>query len=184
MLNEQTAELVVKEVTERSKILAWRYKLDADELCSFLIAEVWTEVSRKETMANIKGIRRIIKLRTIDYIRDIARFNEEITFSSLSKNGQTNDSFERGSWEEWYGTKPYTTKPDVTILLSDFVKTLTSKQSKVLSMKVGGYSVNDISEFLDIHRNSVRNILKQIKELALDYGLEFEEIVHFYTRKR
>lgn len=172
MLKEKLAELVVEEVESRAKNIAWKYKLDQEELTSFLIAEVWNEVNRKESMANVRGIRHIIKLRTVDFIREIARFNHELSFDLFNRDKKVNEYYDNNNFEQWYYKKPNKPEQDSAIMLEDFVKTLTNKQAKILSMKVSGYSVNEISEYLEIHRNTVRNILNQIKEQALDFGLE------------
>lgn len=144
-----------------------------DDLEGFLIEEIYIEFQRLDSsFHNIRMIRRLIGFRTVDFIRDKARFDAELSFSDEShrddvvkhKFSLENHDISRSSHIEM---------SDQYILsehMKGFRATLTERQNQILDLVTEGYGTNEICEMLNISINTPRNTMKKIRELALDYG--------------
>jgi len=87
----------------------------------------------------------------------------------LTGNISQTAPIEVASYEDVYDNSveasPVEEDLDLKITLDDFTDSLSTRYKKVFSLKRQGYPVNDIAEKLGVAHGSIRNYLKDIKEL-------------------
>lgn len=149
--------------------------IDVSELASFLETEIWIELSNKdEKFHDIRIIRRLIKFRTVDYIREESRFNNQTPMSASVHEDNGVSTVHKFSIEEEYGSRSNMQLSDQVVLsehIKGFRATLTDRQNQILELVTAGYGTNQICEMLNISINTPANTMKKIRELALSYGL-------------
>lgn len=171
MNQHQLAEMIMKE--------AKRYahketkSCDKSELESYLISKVWAYIADKESYQNIRGIRQCIKSHGLNWFKKRKRINHrEIVWSRFDRNGYGNRTESYISFIDVNRPENFEEIVIPSVMMDEFLSRVNVKQLNIISLTLDGYSVNEIAEELNIHRNTVRNTFKQIKELALDFGIE------------
>lgn len=163
LFSNDFAAIIVTEVQHSVRKSRAKYpSLDVSELESFLVSEIFNELLDKpEGFVDIRMVKRLAGLRTIDYIRGESKHNHVKVITE--PNGQKVTVLDNVS----------ITNPDIETsnLLNSFRATLTDKQNQILELVTSGYGNNEICEMLNVSINTPRNTMKKLKELALDFGL-------------
>ncbi len=151
---------------------------DAEDLESYLMIKVWTAISNNVNLQNEAGIRRVIKLRSIDFFKSPK--NNGRDFSFFSDLESSDDEGNSQSFEECFASNQ-TSVEDTVINGNDgqgFLSTLSDVHRQILELKMDGYNQKDICSIVyptlsyEGARKSVQRQMKAITELALDYGFE------------
>jgi hypothetical protein len=92
---EEIGQVIIEESIRTSKKHAGKsYHIDETEMQSWLNLEVFQAIEKKPEMANLIGIRHIMKLRSVDYIRECARHNVVLSYHNTL--GKENEDFDNG----------------------------------------------------------------------------------------
>lgn len=173
---------------------------NADDLESYLMVSVWNFVTKNEKYQTQKGIRQVIKTRTLDFYKSPKQNPDHLTFSAL---GSQDDEGSETDFESTFNSGDVTI--DATIvdaeLLNGFLASLNDRQRLIVELRAGIISSldseqmrtfeeiiskqqstkkagevylsnSDIAKIVGIHRNHITKNLNAISEKALDFGLE------------
>jgi FixJ family two-component response regulator len=163
LFSNDFATIIVTEVQHSVLKSKAKYpSLDGTELESFLVSEIFNELMDKpESMIDVRMVKRLAGLRTIDYIRKASK-NNHIT-SVKDESGQDVAIVDTlGKNDSDY---------EMRDRLAAFRATLTDRQEQILELTISGYGTNEICEIVGCSINTPRNTMKKIKEMALDFGL-------------
>ena len=177
---EELGQTIVTEVERYSKRTTFKYGMSIEEwseLASFLNTELWCELHSKPELHNIRIVRRLINLRTVDYFRNKGRFDNQTPFIAFQIEGRNHTTGEM-SVEDSFQFDMKLEQPSVEdqlILsqeLTSFISTLSKREKQILKLVSEGYRKNEICGMLGISINTPKNTMKKIKEKAIDFGLE------------
>lgn len=137
MTEDEIAQFIVSESKRVAKKYSLNYGTDRDEMESFMVSEIYNEIVRKPEFGNIKGIRYIANLRSVDFIREQIDLNNEMSFTSLTSthhNAEDCDIFEYG-WED------RKVEPQEEFLhtskINNFLDSLSEKERKLIELSAG-----------------------------------------------
>lgn len=196
---EEMESFIVSEVQKSSRKSTLGTRHDSSDLESFLMIRVWNFVKKNEKYQTKKGIRQVIKTRTLDFFKSPVQNSEELTFSALTSS---DDEGSETDFESTFVTGEATI--DTTVveseLLNGFLNTLNDRQRLIIELRAGileslnaeQYAIasaimtkqsakvagevylsnSDIAKIVGIHRNHITKNLNAISEKALDFGLE------------
>jgi DNA-directed RNA polymerase specialized sigma24 family protein len=189
MTNSTTATLTFATTEEMDKFIftevkrvanrqtAGRY-FDASDLESYLMVRVWNEITVNPHLQNEAGIRRVTKLRSIDFFKSPK--NNHRDYSNFSALSASDNEGNEQAFEETFNSG--SASIDDTVIdgnLGDaFLATLSDKHRQILELKIDGFDIKEIASIVfpelsyESSRKSVRRNLQAITELALDFGLE------------
>lgn len=172
----ELGQTIVEEVKRKSKITIFKYGMSQEEwseLSSFLCTELWVELHNKPELHNIRIVRRLINLRTVDYFRSKKRFNNQLPFSTFTCDKEESQ-FGVEFQYDWFMEDDVNVEKDYIMNqeLTSFISTLSERQQQVLKLVVEGYQKQEICEKLGISINTPKNTMKKIKEKAISFGLE------------
>lgn len=149
------------------------------DLEDYLLTRAWEQTLKYDAQINPNFeayIRQYLNFATRDFYSSptncISTAKHDVAnFSTLATS---DDEGSESDFESTYnsGANPLDSDSINCIQVGEFMSTLTSRQLSILTLKTQGYEVNEISAELGVHRNTINNTLKTIKELALDFGLE------------
>lgn len=195
MTQDEIGQFILDEARRISTKYSYQYGVDADEMESFMVTEIFIEVSKKPSMGNIKGIRYIANIRSVDYIREIAKQNGELSFSSLGSESDE-DGFIEYPIASDSNTSETVIKSDE---LSSFLDSLSERERKIVELSAGitdslsnvekakvkelidlkgegaWLNTSDIGIILGLSRRQVQYpfLSENLKDKALDFGLWF-----------
>lgn len=139
----------------------------AIDLEGFLITEIWAELSKKDAAFHtVAMVRRLVSLRTVDYIREQSRFNGQVVFSMIEPQAVSADEVD--AYED---TIQEASDMELGTALKAFKSSLSDKQRQILDLTTAGYGNNEIVEIVGCSINTPKNTMKKIKELAIQFGL-------------
>lgn len=196
---EEMEIFIFNEVQKASRKFTVGTKHDSSDLESYLMIRVWNFVTKKPRYQTKKGIRQVIKTRTLDFFKSPIQNSEDLTFSAMTSS---DDEGSETDFESTFVTGEATI--DTTVveseLLNGFLSTLNSRQRLIVELRAGILSSltseqftvaseimkkqsakksgevylsnSDIANIVGIHRNHITKNLNAIAEKALDFGLE------------
>lgn len=169
---DEMAAAIMKECKLKAKGAAFKYGAGkVSDLEGFLITEIWSElVDKEESFHTMLMIRRLIGLRTIDYIREQMRYNKETSFTMM-QSSQMFNSEEGDTYEPKIAGLVDESDFELGTAISHFRATLTDKQRQILDLHTAGYGNNEIVEMVGCSINTPKNVMKKIKDLAVSFGL-------------
>lgn len=173
---DELGQTIVEEVKKKSKITIFKYGMSQEEwseLSSFLNTELWVELHSKPELHNIRIVRRLINLRTVDYFRNKARFNNQTPFSFFTCDKE-DSQFGVEFQYDWFMEDDTDLEKDYIMNqeLTSFISTLSKREKQVLKLVTEGYQKQEICDMLGISINTPRNTMKKVKQKAIDFGLE------------
>lgn len=175
---DETMETILTECERvANKTRFQRGPIDESELYSFLVVEVYKQIADKPDFHNIKGIRSTINLYVRNFFKTQARFNDQLPFTYFENRSafKMKNHPKAICFEETKRAMDHKIPLTDLVILSDqlegFRQTLSERENQILDLVVAGHGTNDICEMLNISINTPRNVMKKIKEKALQYGL-------------
>lgn len=174
---KQELEVFIFEEVQKSakRQTAGRW-FDASDLESYLMIKVWAEVMNNAHMQNEAGVRRIIKLRSVDFFKSPKNIGRD--YSNFSAMGMSDDEGSETAFEETFVDNAPSVE-DTVINSKDgqeFLVTLKEDYRRILELTVDGYNQKDICGIVyptmayESSRKKVQRAMKEIGELALDFG--------------
>jgi RNA polymerase sigma factor (sigma-70 family) len=177
---DELGQTIVSEVKKKARFTILKYGMNHEEwseLSSFLCTELWCELHNKSELHNIRIVRRLINLRTVDYFRSKGRFDNQIPFCGFEHDKghnkeETNDGeaiiFEEIMKSNVNIEDNLTTSDE----LKSFIETLNKREKQILTLVYEGYEKQEICEKLGVSINTPRNTMKRIRNKAIEYGIK------------
>jgi 5-methylcytosine-specific restriction endonuclease McrA len=149
LTQNQLGELIVKESRRGAERYGFKHKVDVQEMESWLISEIYHEIMNNVNMQNIKGIRHMIRLRSVDYMRELVRDNVSMNFTSFTKGTSSDDGFDSYNTEEVFENYQVQSVEDTVIESSDlteFLDTLDIQDRQIVELSAGITDSLDVSQ--------------------------------------
>jgi hypothetical protein len=149
LTQNQLGELIVKESRRGAERYGFKHKVDVQEMESWLISEIYHEIMNNVNMQNIKGIRHMIRLRSVDYMRELVRDNVSMNFSSFTKGTGSDEGFDSYNTEEVFENYQVQSVEDTVVDSSDlteFLDTLDLQDRQIVELSAGVTDSLDVSQ--------------------------------------
>jgi hypothetical protein len=166
---------VMKRYASRSAIGTYH---NASDIEDYLMEYAYEYIMDNPRFQSEKGIRQVVKSRITDYFKSPTQnLTNTYSFSALSSQDDEGSEvdFESSHVEE---STIFSDSSVDSLQLKAFLCSLSEKHRTILLMDSNNFDFREIGEavFPDLSyssaRKSVQRNLKQITELALDFGLE------------
>lgn len=172
---EELGKAIVTEARRYAYKMLSKYgsaKIELMEVESYLQFTLYRQVHNKPEFHNTKGLRSTLNMLCKNFLRDYAKYNNEFVFSSFENDSDDSEDCSynyEGSLDSGFNLSQ---DVEYNEQITNFRNALTDRQREILDLVMAGYEIKEIAETLGVHRNTPRNELNKIKDIALDYGLD------------
>jgi ATP/maltotriose-dependent transcriptional regulator MalT len=176
---DEFGQVIVFETTRSARKIVAKYGMNPEEsteLTSFLTTEIWSELHKKRELQTLAMVRRLIKLRQVDYFRNKGRFDNQTPFCAFDHDSENSGDGQSSKTMTLETRVKSNVNVESEVLMSNdlqsFLLSLNTRQRQILNLINQGYGNNEICQILDVSINTPKNTMKKVRELALAFGLK------------